>query len=99
VGRCAEHVLKDVEGFIPIFVLGDYEPKVKWIMENRQMNEEQARDAIARHDSRRKAYHNHYCDIKWGDSRNYDLCVNSSRLGLDRTADMLENYIRERIKD
>jgi cytidylate kinase len=98
VGRCAEHVLKDVEGLIPIFVLGDYEPKVKWIMENRQMDEEQARDAIARHDSRRKAYHNHYCDIKWGDSRNYDLCVNSSRLGLDRTADMLENYIRERIK-
>jgi cytidylate kinase len=98
VGRCAEHVLRDSGCIIPIFVLGDYDVKVKWVMENRQMTEEQAREAIARHDSRRKAYHNHYCDIKWGDSRHYDLCVNSSRLGLDITTDMLERYIRERVR-
>ena len=34
---------------------------------------------------------------KWGDARTYDLTVNSSRLGLDGTADALEAYIRARI--
>jgi cytidylate kinase len=98
VGRCAEHVLRENDCLIPVFILADYECKVKRIMEVRQMTEQQAREASARHDSKRKAYHNHYCDIKWGDSRNYDLCINSSRLGLDTTTDMLERYIKERIR-
>jgi cytidylate kinase len=97
VGRCAEHVLRANSNMIPIFILGDADAKVKRIETVRQMNEQQAKEAIARHDAKRKAYHNHYCEIKWGDSRHYDMCVNSSKLGLDKTADMLENYIKERM--
>ncbi len=96
VGRCAEHVLKANSNMIPIFILGDVEAKVKRIQTVRQMNEEEAREALTRHDARRRAYHNYYCDIKWGDSRHYDMCINSSKLGLDGTTDMLENYIRHR---
>jgi cytidylate kinase len=95
VGRCAEHVLRDNSSLIPIFIIADEDCKVKRIETVREMDEEQAREAMARHDSRRKAYHNHYCDIKWGDSRHYDLCINSSRLGLDGTVDMLERYVKE----
>jgi cytidylate kinase len=97
VGRCAEHILKANSNMIPIFILADEDAKVKRIEEVRQMDELQAREAMARHDSKRKAYHNHYCDIKWGDSRHYDLCVNSTRLGLDKTVDMLEKYVKERM--
>lgn len=97
VGRCAEHVLKDNSNMIPVFILGDREAKIKRIESVRNMNEEEAVAAITRHDFRRKTYHNHYCDIKWGDSRHYDLCINSSKLGIERTTDMLENYIKERI--
>jgi cytidylate kinase len=96
VGRCAEHVLRDEEGLIPIFIIADDDAKAKRIEEVRGMDEEQAREAMARHDSRRRAYHNHYCDIKWGDSRHYDLCINSTKLGLDGTVDMLERYVKER---
>ncbi len=97
VGRCAEHVLRANSNMIPIFILGDEEAKVKRIESVRRMSEEQAKAAMARHDAKRKAYHNHYCDIKWGDSRHYDMCINSSKLGLDGTIDMLENYIKHRI--
>lgn len=97
VGRCAEHVLRANSSMIPIFILGDEEAKLKRIETVREMNEEQAKAAIARHDAKRRAYHNHYCDIKWGDSRHYDLCINSSKLGLDGTIEMLENYIRHRM--
>ena len=53
---------------------------------------------MSRKDWERKSYHNYYCKVKWGDSRNYDLSINSSRLGIDRTVDLLESYIRARME-
>ena len=52
-----------------------------------------AQDRIRRVDSKRKQYHNHYADYKWGDSRGYDLLINSSRLGIDGTAKCLAGYV------
>lgn len=98
VGRCSEDILKDYEGLISIFVLGDMEEKVQRIMGIRNMTEEEAKAAIYRHDKKRKSYHNYYCNSKWGDSRAYDICVNSSKMGTDKTVDMLEDYIRFRME-
>ena len=52
---------------------------------------------MKRRDRERKAYHDYYSEFKWGDVRNYDITINLSRLGIDKTAKMLEVYIRERI--
>ena len=49
-----------------------------------------------RHDKRRKVYHNRYSKGKWGDSRNYDLCVKSSALGVEKTVDSLIDIIQKR---
>ena len=65
-------------------------------MKIRNVSSKEAQNIMNRHDLSRKVYHNRYCDVKWGDSRNYDISVNSSRLGIERTADMLESYIKER---
>lgn len=96
VGRCAEHILRDYSGLISFFVIADTDAKIQRLESLRNMSQGEAEAAMARHDSRRRAYHNHYCDIKWGDSRHYDLCINSSRLGIEKTLDLLENYIKER---
>lgn len=98
VGRCAEHVLKGHPALISFFVLGDADEKTKRIMQVRDCSEEMAKIHMFRHDKKRKAYHNYYCEGQWGDSRNYDLSINSSRLGLERTAEFMEYYVRERIK-
>ena len=98
VGRCAENVLKGNPALISIFVLGDMECKIKRTQQVRGITREQAEAVIYRHDKHRKSYHNYYCQTKWGDSRNYEISVNSSKLGIDGTADLLEAYIRERIK-
>ena len=98
VGRCAETVLKGYDGLISIFVLGDKDAKLKRIKKLYRLSEEDARHLIDREDWQRKSYHNYYCKCKWGDSRNYDLSINSSRLGIERTVDMLETYIRARIE-
>ncbi len=97
LGRCAEHVLKDHPGLITVFILGDREDKLKYIENSRKVNEQAAAAMMYRHDKKRKAYHNYYCPNKWGDARGYDLTVNSSRLGIQETADFLECYVRMRM--
>lgn len=93
VGRCSEEVLKDYEGLVSVFVKGDMEAKTARIMERLDMNEEDAVDEIKKQDKNRRRYHNQYSGHKWGDSRYYDMCINSSRLGLEKTARLIEKYI------
>ena len=97
VGRCAESVLSGHKGLISIFVVGDDEAKIKRVEKVYGLNTSEAILKMKRHDKKRRQYHNRYSSFRWGDSRNYDLCINSSKLGLDQTADALEDYIRARI--
>lgn len=98
VGRCAEEVLKECKCMVSVFILGDMSKKIERIAGLHSISEEEARMEIIHYDKRRKSYHNYYCKGKWGDSRNYELSVNSSKLGIEATADIIEKYIRERIK-
>lgn len=98
VGRCSETVLKGHEGLITIFILGNMETKIDRIMERYHLDRKDAISKINRHDRNRKAYHNHHSDMKWGDSHNYDLCINSSILGEEETISILEDYIRKRME-
>ena len=99
VGRCAETVLADNPNVISLFILGDREVKCRRVMELYNLSEKEAKNKMNSSDRYRKMYHNYFCDGKWGDSRTYDLCINSSRLGVEATADMLEDYIKARIKN
>ena len=98
VGRCAETVLKEFDGLITIFVNGNKDKKLERVMKKYELNESAALAKMTRHDKTRKQYHNRHSEHKWGDSRFYDLCINSSYLGVDGTVRVLENYIRERIE-
>ena len=98
LGRCGEEVLKDSPGLISIFVLADIPFKKARTMALDHVSEEEALELMARNDRRRKYYHNQYCRGKWGDSRNYDLCVNSAKLGIQGTVDLLIRYIQARIE-
>ena len=97
VGRCAETVLKDHPGLISIFVVGDKEAKIERIQRVYNISREEAEIKRKRHDKSRKHYHNRHSDFKWGDSRNYDLCINSSKLGEEITSKSVINYIQDRI--
>ena len=97
VGRCSETILKEYDCMIPIFVMADMEYKLKRVMTTEKLTEEEARARIKRQNWKRKEYHNYFCAQKWGDSRNYDVCVNCGKLGIEKTTAILEQYIRERI--
>lgn len=97
LGRCAETALKGKEGLVSVFILEDKEEKLVHVKDKYQLSDSEAALKMVRHDTKRKAYHNRYSDFKWGDSRGYDLCINSSRLGIEKTAAMIESYVKERI--
>lgn len=96
VGRCADEVFRGDKRLISIFVRGDREDKIQRIMERHRISMDEANKKMKRNDRERKRYHNRYSEIKWGDSRGYDICINSSKLGINKTADILEAYIKGR---
>ena len=97
VGRCAEAVLRRRPELISIFVIADEHAKLKRIEKKYDLTASQAENKMIRHDFNRKKYHNSHSKYKWGDSRGYDICINSTRLGIEKTADALYEYIQERI--
>lgn len=98
VGRCAETVLQDYPGLISVFVTGDEEFKIKNIMRYLSVDEEEARSEQVKVDRKRRNYHNRYTDHKWGDSRCYDLVINSTPLGIEGTSAFLVQYIQARME-
>lgn len=98
VGRCGATVFKEHKGLVSLFITGDYSNKLNRIMKKYNLSEKEAASKISRHDKNRKKYHNYHSDFKWGDSRYYDMCINSSRLGEKATAGILINYIKERME-
>lgn len=99
VGRCSETILKKYPGLISIFVLGDMDKKVERVMRIYGLSEGRAEAFINDKDRRRKSYHNSYSNVKWGDSRNYDLSINSSRLSMEETVQIISDYIDRRIQN
>ena len=75
------------------------EAKIDRIVGIKNISRKEAETEIVHTNKKRKEYHNYYCTNKWGDSRNYDITINSSKLGEEKTAELLATYIRERIKE
>lgn len=98
VGRCAENVLRGNKNMVSVFVRADEAAKIERVSRLYKLSESEAKRKMTRHDKKRKAYHNYYSDLKWGDSKGYDYCVNSSRIGVTETAELLYNLVDKFIK-
>lgn len=93
VGRCADYVLRDMKDTINIFITADLEERIQLVCQRSGCDTDTARKLIAHGESKRASYYNFYTGKKWGHSESYDLCVNSSRLGIDATANLLRDFI------
>lgn len=97
VGRCADYVLKGNENVINFFVMGNMHEKKKRILERYDIEKNKVEDFIKKTDKRRANYYNYYTDMKWGEAKNYDLCINSSKTGIQGAVELMKAYIN--IKD
>ena len=99
VGRCADSVLRNNPNTLRIFIVGNTEDKNKRLSNIRQISEEEADEERRETDRFRRAYHNFYSETKWGDSRAYDLIINSSCLGIQGTAEYIKQLAQAFMED
>ena len=96
VGRCADYILRDFPNTVNIFITASIKYRIEQIMNKQHMNHEEARKFIESKESKRAAYYNYYTGKKWGAAESYDLCIDSSILGLTDTEKIIAAFIRKR---
>ncbi len=98
VGRCGDYILRNHPRHLRVFIRADYDDRVKFVCDHDGVSPAKARQIIDKTDNQRSEYHNLYSETNWGDSRAYDICINSSLLGLEGTAEFLQNFARKYLK-
>lgn len=93
VGRCAEYVLRDHPATLSVFITADHGDRISRIMGLENLGYEAAAEFIEKGDKKRRSYHDYYATTRWGEAGCYDICVNSSRLGIDGTVAFLKQFI------
>ena len=98
VGRCADYVLRDFPDTVNVFITASMRYRIEQIMNKQHLDHDQARKFIEQKESDRAAYYNYYTGKKWGAAEGYDLCIDSSVLGLMETEKIIAAFIRKRFK-
>ncbi|MBR6147406.1 MAG: cytidylate kinase-like family protein [Lachnospiraceae bacterium] len=95
VGRCADYALSDYDNVLKLFIYGNDEDRCKRLMNRFKLEEKEATDLMNKTDKKRSSYYNYYSSKKWGHAESYDLCINSSLLGIDKTVNLIVQAVEE----
>ena len=98
VGRCADYALASNPDCLNVFVHADLEDRIKAVSKRNDVTENKAKDLIQKKDKQRASYYNYYTCKKWGDSRSYDLTLNTSKITPEQCVDIILAY-REKMQD
>jgi len=91
VGRASDYVLRDKE-CLDIFITAPMEDRKKRVAERRNISESEAEVLIQKQDKIRKSYYDYFTFGEWGVASNYDLCLDSSLLGIEGTAEYIADF-------
>jgi len=95
VGRCADYALSERSNCLNIFIYASEEDKIKSICRQFDLEANKAREMCIKKDKQRQSYYNYYTSKKWGRADSYDLCINSSVLGIDGSVKLIVKAIEE----
>jgi len=96
IGRCADFILKDKENVFKVFVYSNTENKIKRVTKIYGLNEEKAKKEIKRIDKLRANHYKYYTEREWKDNSNYDICINSDTLGVEKSANLICEIIEKK---
>lgn len=96
VGRCADYALSDRKNVLNIFIYADDDFRIKEIQKHdSNLSDKAAKDLFEKKDKQRQSYYNYYSSKKWGRAESYDLCINSSKLGIEDTVKLIVQYVED----
>ena len=93
IGRCADYILRDRK-CLNVFISAPEEFRIQRLMKEEQLSEDEAEKLMHKKDRTRETYYNYYTFGAWGQASNYNLCVDSSVLGIEGTADFIIDFGR-----
>ena len=99
--RCADYALESYKNVVTVFIHADLEARIRRIARIYDLTDAKAKDLIVKTDKKRSSYYNYYTNKKWSNADSYELCLNSSQLGIEGTAKLIEQYVtlKESIKN
>ena len=99
VGRCADYALEEYDNVLSVFIHADLDARIRRIARIYDLTDAKAKDMIIKADKKRASYYNYYTNKKWGDSSSYNMCLDSSVLGIDGTAEAIKKLIEIKESD
>lgn len=96
IGRCADFILKDKENVIKVFVYSNMNDKIKRATEIYGLDKEKAEKEIKQIDKLRANHYKHYTEQEWSNHSNYDICINSDTLGVEKSAELICDMVKEK---
>ena len=94
VGRCADYVLKDEKNVLSLFLYAEKQDRIRRGIELYHIDAKHAQETMERFDRKRARFYEYYTDRKWGALSNYDMMINTSRMGIDQCVRFLATAAR-----
>lgn len=98
IGRCADYILRDRGCTLDVFITSPMENRIERVAERMNLSKEKAKEKILKQDRKRETYYNYFTFGHWGTASNYDLCIDSSILGVKQTAEFIVEYAKMLIR-
>ena len=98
VGRCADYILRDYPNCVNIFISASRSSRIARLCAAHSVSEEEAENMMSKEDKKRSEYYNYYSYKTWGAAATYHLCIDSSVLGIEKTIDFIEEFVKLKIK-
>ena len=92
VGRCSDYILRDMEGTLDVFLTSPAEVRAARVAERSGKTLEESARLVEEMDRKRAEYYNYYTFGDWGVAGTYDLCIDSSVLDIEGTADFIIDF-------
>lgn len=92
VGRCADYIFRNEPNLLKVFIYADDDARIAKIVNDYKVPANDAKSVMKKADKNRANYYATYADGKWGDPKQYDLCINSTNLEVDEIVDLIIAY-------
>jgi len=96
IGRCADFILKDRKNVLKVFVYSDMKDKITRATNYYNLSKEKAEKEIKRIDKLRANHYKYYTEKEWNNHSNYDICINSDKLGVEKSAELICKIVTEK---
>ena len=93
VGRCADYILRELPNCVNVYIYSDMEDRVARATTYYNLSADRAKEQIQKTDKKRATYYNFYTNLKWGRAENYDLSLNSAKIGIDGCVDVICRFV------